>query len=100
MLVRHVPVDELVDLGIDIDLLEVDRRKAVLLGEHPSQLVFAHEPKLDQRESYTCTTFFGVLERGVELFGIDEAFSNEKVTEAKFCDVRCHRWRPLQGGIG
>ncbi len=44
---RQVSVDEFVDLGINFDLLEVDRREAVLFGEHPSQLVFTHEPKLD-----------------------------------------------------
>jgi hypothetical protein len=30
VLVHHLPVDELEDLGIDIDLLEVDGRNAVL----------------------------------------------------------------------
>ena len=85
--VRHLPVDELIDLGINLDLLKVNGRKAVLLEEHPSQLVFAHEPKLDQRKPYTRSALLGVCKRGFELSGIDETLSNEQVTEAKFCDV-------------
>ena len=54
-------VDELEDLDIHIDLLKVDRGKAVLIGEHPRQLVFAHEPNLDQRVPYTRPTFLGVV---------------------------------------
>ena len=44
----HVRGHELDDLGVDRDLREVDRRHAVLLGEHPREFFLRDEAQVHE----------------------------------------------------
>ena len=48
VLVGHFTADEPIDLLFDDDFLEIDSRQAVLLGEHPRELVLRHEAELHE----------------------------------------------------
>ncbi len=65
MLVGDLAVDQRVDLLVDLDLLQVDRRKTVLLGEHPSELFLIDESEVDE----------GVADTGAAVLGVGERFA-------------------------
>ena len=72
-----------------------DEVDALLRGINEGEV----ETELDQGVPYTRAALLGVLESGIEPVGVDEAFSNEEITEAKFCDVSRHRWGPRRAEL-
>jgi len=61
--------DQLDHVGIDFEIIQVDRRDAVLVAEHVGDVVFRHEVQLHENGADPAAVFFLVLESLVQLFG-------------------------------
>ena len=78
----HIGRDQLDDLGIDLEAREIDRRHAVLAGEHLGDLELLHKPELHQ---HVAEPVLGVLLLGQglrELLARDQAFT-EKISPSR-----------------
>jgi len=94
----HVTGDEPQDLLVHGDLVEIHRRHAVLLCEHPRQLFLLHEAEVHQCVANPVAGGLGLGQTFLELHVGDEPFSYEKVAEADFLSgLCCHRHFVLMG---
>ncbi len=94
MLVGDVRRNQLQDLRVDGDLRQVDGGHAVLLGEHPRELVLGHEAEADERVADARSRRPRLLQTLPELLLGDEALFDEEVPETELLGDRyCHRLR-------
>jgi hypothetical protein len=67
VLLGDLLLDQLDDLRVDLEILEVDRRDAVLLAEEVGELVLLDRPDLDQRRADAGAVLLLLLLRLAEL---------------------------------
>ena len=77
----HVGGDQLDDLGIDLEPGEVDRRHAILAGEHLGDLELLDKPELHQHVAEPVLAVLLLRKRLRELLARDQAFAEEDFAE-------------------
>ncbi len=81
MLLARLLGDELQDLGVDLVLVEVDRRDAVLLTEEVGDLVVADVAELRERVAEVLARLLLLVLRLTKLRERDELLADEELAE-------------------
>jgi len=79
MLVCDLGGDESTDALVDFDLVQIDRRDAMVLGEDPGEVQLADGSEFDQVVPNTHARLSGILSGLVELFPGHESLLDEQV---------------------
>jgi hypothetical protein len=82
VLLRNLLLHQLDDLRVDLEVLQVDRRDAVLLAEEVGELVLLDRSDLDQGGADPGAVLLLLLLRFAELLDRDQVFPDEQFTEA------------------
>ena len=82
MFARHVLGDESDHVALDVELAEVDRRDAVLLGEELRQVLFLDDAELDQAVAEALTRLLGRVLGLLQLIGGDELLADEELAKS------------------
>jgi hypothetical protein len=77
MFLRDLLRDETDDCGIDIEEFEINRRNAVLPGQHGGDHIVRNEPKLHEIEAESTTVFTLVVECLSQVLRANKIFANE-----------------------
>ncbi len=89
---REIRRDQLEDLGVDLELREVDGRHPVLPGQHLRHLDFLDVPELDEVVvDGAAVLLLLTLGRG-KLVTRDLAVPDKSISEAIERQGRCQRW--------
>src|SRR2546423_1447684 len=83
MLERKLTGNELGDARIDLKLGQVDGGHLVLAREHPGEVGFLHETKLDQVVANARAVVSLLLESLIELFLCDQPFSQKQIADSR-----------------
>ena len=82
VLARHVLRDESDDVALDVELAQVDRRDAVLLGQELRQVLFLDDAELDQAVAEALTRLLGRFLGLLQLIGGDELLADEELAKS------------------
>jgi len=81
VLLGHVLGHELHHLDVDVELFEVDRRHAILLGEEAGELALLDEAKLGEVVADAATALLLLVLCFLELLERDQVFADEQFTK-------------------
>src|SRR5262249_40488324 len=82
VLLRDLLLHQLDDLRVDLEVLQVDRRNAVLLAEEVGELVLLDRSDLDQGRADAGAVLLLLLLRLAQLLDGDEVLPDEQFTES------------------
>ena len=78
---RDLLGDQLDDLGVDLEVLQVDRRDAVLLGEEVGELGLLDEAELGQVVPEAAARLLLLVLRLLQLLQRDQVLADQQLTE-------------------
>src|SRR5262249_37293334 len=87
MLLADLARDQLQHRGVDLDLREVDRRQAVLLGDELGQSLVVNHAKARERRAQPLAGTLGLLLRLLKLLEREHSLANQQLSNTAHTSV-------------